>query len=737
MICKKCGAYNPDHATFCKVCAANLKDQTDTDEAVQAVEEEETVDQEFRPKRGNVKAPDFSSARRSESFKSAQKAEKPLEDEKDDEDDYEDEEEEKPSKKRSAFSHSAAPAKKKRRVIDEDDDEDDDEEEDDYDEEEDVKPASKKSFFARPTKKARPVEEDDEDEEEEDEDEGEAEKLESEPETTRFARPVSKKRYVEEDDDEDDKDEDDDEDEFDDEDDDDYEEYEPTPPRRKKSGRNQRKGNDGGSKIVALLIVCLLAILLIIVGIIAFCNIKGGSMKAKLPTFLQFNCSGKATTDRTTQQPQQQTALPSADTEPLTSDPTEAPVTGTPVDYAATELKEFQDNEGKACIGISMYVRPHDTVTVVFPNRDDYVVRNDEDTDKAWMLTIYKEDYYPNTPVEDSVYTVTPQILVTHADGTQESLLVDSFDLILPTVQLELTEPAPASIPEEGIMAAEGNRITIKGKVDDHYVTVTVNGQPIDVYKEGAFDYTYTLSGEGPETITIEASKAAYVPTSYAFTATPYVFVPEAMPLTVESDVTKLKADKNQKVTVTGMTAPGATLTATPAEEYQSSVVCGAPTVDAEGRFSFEVTFDKYYYGIATINLHAKKEGYEEGEASCMVSRMYADQNSAVKGYSKTKSYHEVYKYYKFDEVMAAPSAAGLYRFAGKIAAIDPETGVVTVDAEVAKGQTATIYVLNASDKWEPDKHVGDKYFLYCTLNGLYTDNASLYVTVWFIKKTK
>ena len=33
MICKKCGAYNPDHATFCKVCAANLKEQPDVDEA--------------------------------------------------------------------------------------------------------------------------------------------------------------------------------------------------------------------------------------------------------------------------------------------------------------------------------------------------------------------------------------------------------------------------------------------------------------------------------------------------------------------------------------------------------------------------------------------------------------------------------------------------------------------------------------------------------------------------------
>ena len=728
MICKKCGAYNPDHATFCKVCAANLKEQTDTDEAAQVVEEEEAVDQEFRPKRGNVKAPDFSSARRAESFKAAKKVEETVEEEIDD---GIEEEDVKPVSQKSAFTRPTA-LQKKRRVIDEDDEEDDFDDEDDYDEEDDVKSARKKSLFARPTKKARAIEED-EDEEEEDSD---AEKLESEPATTRFTRPSAKKRHIEEDDDEDDEDEFDDEDDDDEDDDDDYEEYEPTPPRRKKAGRSQGKGNAGGSSIVAVLIVCLLAILLIIVGIIAFCNIKGGATKAKLPSFLQFNCAGKATTstDRTTT-PQQQEDVPSA--APETSEPTEAPVTGTQVDYAVTELKEIVDNEGRPCVSITVNTRPGDTLTVVFPNRDDYVVQNDKDVDQSYLLTIYKSDYYPNTPVEESTYTVTPQILVTHADGTQESLHVDSFDLTLPTVQLDLSEPSPASIPEDGIMAAEGNTVVITGTVDDHTVTVTVNGQPIDVYTGGTFDYTYTLSGDAPETITIEASKAAYVPTSYSFIAKPYVFIPEHMPLSVESNVAKLRADKNQKVTVTGMTAPGTTLTATPAEEYQTSVVCGAPIVDAEGRFSFEVTFDKYYYGIATINLHAKKEGYEEGEASCMVSRMYADQKSAVNGYSKTKSYHEVYKYYKFEEVMAAPSAAGLYRFAGKVTAVDPETGIITVDIEAAKGKTATIYVLNASDKWEPDKHVGDKYFLYCTLNGLYTDDASLYATAWFIKKTK
>ncbi len=148
MICKKCGAYNPDHATFCKVCAANLKEQTDTDEAAQVVEEEEAVDQEFRPKRGNVKAPDFSSARRAESFKAAKKVEETVEEELDDEIEEEDV---KSVSQKSAFTRPTAP-QKKRRVIDEDDEEDDFDDEDDYDEEDDVKSARKKSLFARPTK---------------------------------------------------------------------------------------------------------------------------------------------------------------------------------------------------------------------------------------------------------------------------------------------------------------------------------------------------------------------------------------------------------------------------------------------------------------------------------------------------------------------------------------------------------------------------------------------------------
>jgi hypothetical protein len=695
MICKKCGAYNPDHATFCKVCAANLKDQTDADEAVQAADAEEVVEKELRPRQGNVKAPDFSAARRASTVKPPKKVEEPEEDE-DLEEDYDDEEEEevKPAKK-PLFSRTAAPAKK-RRVVDEEEEDDEDEDDDDYDDDEDVK------------------------------------KLESEPKTTRFARSSSKKkRVIEEEDDDDDEDEEDDgydDDSYDDDEEDDgYEEYEPTPPRRKKSSQN--RGRKGGSdfNIVTILIVCLLAILLIIVGIVAFCNIKGGDTKAKLPGFLQFNCAGKKAATVTNVPTQANVPADNQNTEPV-----DAPVTGTPVDYSVTHLEEIIDGEGIPCITISMTARPGDTVTIVLPNQDDFVQPNNEATDQPYLLTIPKSCFFPNTPLSDSVYTVTPEILVTHADGTQESLQVDSFDITFPTLQLEVTEPAQADIPEEGIMAGEGNELPIKGKVDDHTVTVTINGQPVAIYEGGNFEYTYTLSGDEAETVLVEANKANCVSVSQSFTVTPYVFVPEQMPLTVETAVDKLRADKNNKVTVTGKTAPGATLTATPAAEYMSSVACGSPTVDAEGNYSFDVTFGKDYYGIATITIHAKKDGYEEGETSCNVSRMYADRAKAIAGYNKTNSFHEVPTGYAFAKVMENPTDSGLYRFVGKILEVDAETGVITFEAKTSYKETIKIYVLNAVANWDATKKVGKPFKLYCTLNGLYTDGTSLYVTAWF-----
>ena len=196
---------------------------------------------------------------------------------------------------------------------------------------------------------------------------------------------------------------------------------------------------------------------------------------------------------------------------------------GDQVQYSVGKLEEVLDAGGTPCVSIRLIARPGDTLTIVLPNQEDYVVQNTSNNDQPYQLTIHKSCFFPNVPLTDSVYTVTPQILVTHDDGTMESLEIDSFEITFPTVQLELTDPAQATIPEEGIMAAEGNEIALKGKVDDHTVIVTVNGQPVtSMYQGGYFEYTYILSGESPETVIIEAGKPNCVSTAIAFTVIPH-----------------------------------------------------------------------------------------------------------------------------------------------------------------------------------------------------------------------
>ncbi|MBQ7278255.1 MAG: hypothetical protein IJR17_03535 [Clostridia bacterium] len=508
-----------------------------------------------------------------------------------------------------------------------------------------------------------------------------------------------------------------------DEDEDDYEEYEPTPPRRRQAAKTNGQGS---GNLVPLLVICLVVILALIACIIAFCNIKGGATKERLPEFLQFNCAGKETAE----------ADPAVQpTEEATQQPTDAPaVTGEEIDFGKVTLENDVVNQaGDACIQLGLWLRPSETVTIVLPNQDDWVYQNTENANVPFSIKVPKVCYYPNTVLEQNTYTVTPEVIVTHADGSQESLQVASFDLTFPTLQLVLIEPNMDTIPAEGIMAQEGNELVLKGNVGDHNATITVNGQPVvNKYAGGDFDYVYTLpEGVESETVNIEVSMNNAVSTSYSFTALKYVFVPEPMVLTVSNDAAALKADKNNKVTITGTTVPGATLTAAAAAEMQASVVCGAPVVDAEGKFSFDVTFDKKFYGVAPITIHAMKEGHEEGEIVCNVSRMYANKSAAITGYKKGAGYHEV-PAYDFATVMANPTDGALYRFEGKVVSIDETTGIVTLAAKTAKGQTTNIYVQNATARWNPSKNTSSAVKIYCTLNGLYTDGESLFVTAWF-----
>ena len=49
MICKECGAYNPDHATYCKVCAANLKGEPEVAAPAEAEVEQQPTKRFSRP----------------------------------------------------------------------------------------------------------------------------------------------------------------------------------------------------------------------------------------------------------------------------------------------------------------------------------------------------------------------------------------------------------------------------------------------------------------------------------------------------------------------------------------------------------------------------------------------------------------------------------------------------------------------------------------------------------------
>lgn len=159
----------------------------------------------------------------------------------------------------------------------------------------------------------------------------------------------------------------------------------------------------------------------------------------------------------------------------------------------------------------------------MLPNQEDFVTENTDDIVSPYEITVPKNCYFPNCPLSDPVYRVTPRLLVTHADGTEDTMRIDSFDLYFPAVGLELTEPAEAAVPEATVQAEEGNLIRIKGKADDNTVRVTVNGQPvIDMDTDGYFEFTYVKTEDGPETVIVEAQKDNCVTTSLSFTVTPY-----------------------------------------------------------------------------------------------------------------------------------------------------------------------------------------------------------------------
>lgn len=728
MICKECGAYNPDHANFCKVCAANLKEQdtaVSQDAPAPEAEAEPRREPVFQPRLNRAPSwqkPAVNAAPAKETMPAAKEA--AVEEEEDEEEAPAPARVLEPEEKTTRFSRKRTPV-----VVEDDDDEEDyDEDEEDEDEEEE-KPARRKGLFGFGRRNKDEDEDEDEDDDDEDEDDEDEDEDDEEPVRRKGLFGFGRRNKDEDDEDEadddgDDEDEDDD-DEYDEDDEDDeeeYEEYEPTPPRGRK-----KKSSQGGVNLVAILLGAVVLIVLLMVGIVAYFNLSGTEMKKRLPTFLQFNCQGSEnqgaqdSQDNQANQNDQQNAN-AADNQQQGS------VNGSSIDYSQVEVSETVNEYDQECFVFYVYLLPGETAVMTLPWQEGAQGTNNNADGSVTHLSmvIPKSCFYPNAPLETPEYTFTPELYIISADGTKTLREVAPQTITFPTVSLNLT--APAEIPAEGIMADKNNVLHIEGVVDDHNVSVYANDKKLDVYNEGIFMGDYEVTGDVAETVTIKASKENYATATYVFTANPYVYIPEAMTLTVNGEADGHRAGTANRMTISGTVSPGSTITASC---DNSDVACGSVVVNADGTYSMEVTFNAKSYGLYKINLHASQEGYEEKDLSCYVSRMASSKDEMIKAFRS--KYHEVYKY-PFADVMANPTDDGAYRFAGKVVSVEEVDGleVVCFAAKTAKGETTNIYVINMSEKWKPSERIGSSYKIYCTLNGLYTDGSSLYAVAWF-----
>ena len=668
MICKECGAYNPDHATYCKVCAANLKGE-------QTVESHEVREDDPQPtkrfSRPSWVVPE-QTGKASETIK----------------------------EEVEAFNQAEEKAETVEEVVSEIQEETEEVQNEVEEQEEEIwTPAPAKHV----AKRREVVEEDDEDEDEDDEDED----LPDDEDETQDV-------YNDE--------------EMLDQDDDSFE-YEPTPPKRK----TKKKKNNTLFTILLIAIIVVIVCILVAGGL--FLLSTKGVLKCTGNSFSALtNCFGakKSTTVTTPAPDDDPNATSGTPSDPKNTQPTETDAT----------LEEYTSDEGVDMIGITVLVPSKATITIDFPHQKDWVKTNNEDVAKLFKANVEAAVFYRNEPIENAEQEFTPSIKLETQDGSVYDINCPSFTRTFSPLSITLT--APIANEDGTIMAAENNVVHIEGKVnEDTGVTMMINDQETKVYEGGVFMYDYTMTGTEKEDIVLTASKNNFVSASTKISVDPYVFVPEKMTLEVKDDIASLRADNSGKLTVTGTTLPGATLTA--ASDNQDSVFCGTVTVDADGKFSFQVTMDTAFYGISTITLDATKEGAEDGSTTFVVSRAYKDYDEFKKAYRKAGGYREINGSDKkvtisIPEMLANPTVYATnnygYRIFATVQEVIEEEDAMYVKMTAAK-TNEVIYVKNMSAKWMPKDNIGSKYCMYCNYIGTYKDTDSILLIGWFCVKDK
>ena len=197
-----------------------------------------------------------------------------------------------------------------------------------------------------------------------------------------------------------------------------------------------------------------------------------------------------------------------------TPEPTETP------DWRSVQLDREEDDAGRTMIVITAAIPAGATLRILFSHQDDYSYTNAEDVLKLRRVKIPVEVFFPNEPLDRTTLTITPQVTVTTADGTEHAVACPSFTHTFPMLLLAFDSDGEASegaynvrADRDGVYHLYGMMLSSEEGMPsvDAGVRLTVNGAEIAVYQGGIFFADLGVIDNAPTTYTLIAEKDNYM----------------------------------------------------------------------------------------------------------------------------------------------------------------------------------------------------------------------------------
>lgn len=280
---------------------------------------------------------------------------------------------------------------------------------------------------------------------------------------------------------------------------------------------------------------------------------------------------------------------------------------------------------------------------------------------------------------------------------------------------------------------AEGDGVVENITINGIGVQIYQGGLFMYDYK---FDENATEDTE--DTITITATKNNYVTDTKEITVHAYKFIPEPMTLEVKTEGKSLHTDKNGKLTVTGKTLPGAELTAVSDNTTNVLCGGVNVDPDGNFSFQITTDASFYGMSVITLDAQKEgaesastkftiTKGFKDKDA-------FVKFYNKTKTYIELPKHASIPQLLS-NQSQYATNAYG-FRIEGTVVEVINIDGETIVKMTILKSNE-TVYVRNLSEKWAPGDNIGSKYRIYCNFVGTYEDTECAEFLGWFAKVIK